>query len=133
MQLSHVARGKLNYLWTLRKIVISFILLLPFLFFFFFLGLHLPHMEVPRLGVKSELQLLAYATATAMPDLSCIYDPGQPRNLNPLSDARNRTWILIDTCWVLNSLSHSGNSCPFPSYISLGCFPIWGFLILFIH
>ena len=34
----------------------------------FFLGggLHLQHMEVPRLGVQSELQLLAYATATAM-------------------------------------------------------------------
>ena len=26
---------------------------------------HLQHMEVPRLGVKSELQLLAYSTATA--------------------------------------------------------------------
>ena len=25
-------------------------------------------MEVPRLGVKSKLQLLAYTTATAMPD-----------------------------------------------------------------
>ena len=31
-------------------------------------------MEVPSLGVKSELQLLAYATATAMPDLSHICD-----------------------------------------------------------
>ena len=30
------------------------------------LGLHLWHMEVPRLWVKSELQRLAYATATAM-------------------------------------------------------------------
>ena len=29
-------------------------------FFFFFLGLCLLHMEVPRLGVQSELQLLAY-------------------------------------------------------------------------
>ena len=29
-------------------------------------------MEVPRLGVKPELQLLAYATATAMWDLSHI-------------------------------------------------------------
>ena len=29
-------------------------------------------MEVPRLGVKSELQLPAYTTATAMWDLSCI-------------------------------------------------------------
>ena len=34
-------------------------------FFFFFLGPHLWHMEVPRLGVKSELQVLAYTTATA--------------------------------------------------------------------
>ena len=31
---------------------------------------HLRHMEVPRLGVKLELQLLACTTATAMPDLS---------------------------------------------------------------
>ena len=32
----------------------------------FFLELHPQHMEVPRLGVKSELQLPAYTTATAM-------------------------------------------------------------------
>ena len=43
-------------------------------FFFFFLGPYQQHMEVPRLGVKSELQLPAYATATAMPDLSRICD-----------------------------------------------------------
>ena len=36
--------------------------------FFAFLGLHLKHMEVPRLEVESKLQLLAYTTATAMPD-----------------------------------------------------------------
>ena len=30
------------------------------------------HMEVPRLGVKAELQLQAYATATAMEDPSHI-------------------------------------------------------------
>ena len=35
-----------------------------------FLGPYPWHMEVPRLGVKSKLQLLAYATATAMPDPS---------------------------------------------------------------
>ena len=46
---------------------------LDFLFFFFclFLG---PHLEVLRLGVKSELQLPAYVTATAMPDPSLICD-----------------------------------------------------------
>ena len=31
-------------------------------------------MEVPGLGVGSELQLPAYTTATATPDLSCICD-----------------------------------------------------------
>ena len=41
-------------------------------FFFFFLGPHLWHMEVSRLGVESELQLLAYAPATATPDPSCV-------------------------------------------------------------
>ena len=39
-----------------------------------FLGLNLQHMEVPRLGVKSELQLLAYTTAIATPDPSGVCD-----------------------------------------------------------
>ena len=43
-----------------------------FLFFFCFLGPHSQHMEVLRLGVTSELQLLAYTIATAMQDPSCI-------------------------------------------------------------
>ena len=43
-------------------------------FFFFLLGLHPWHMEGSRLGVQSELYLLAYTTATAMPDLSRICD-----------------------------------------------------------
>ena len=45
-------------------------------FFFFvflpFLGPLLWHMEVPRLGVESELYPLAYATATATRDLSHV-------------------------------------------------------------
>ena len=57
--------------------------------FFCSLGPHMRHMEVSRLGVKSELQLLAYTTATAM------QDP------NPLSKARNQTRILMDTSWVI--------------------------------
>ena len=40
------------------------------LFFFVFLGQY--YMEVPRLGVKSELQLLAYTTTTTMPDQSHV-------------------------------------------------------------
>ena len=38
--------------------------------FFCFLGRHVEHMEVPSLGVKSELPLQAYTTAIAIPDLS---------------------------------------------------------------
>ena len=55
------------------------------------LGLHLQHMEVPRLGVQVELQLPAYTTATATPDLSRICDlhhnSWQFRVLNPLIKA----------------------------------------------
>ena len=43
-------------------------------FFFFFLGPHQQHMETPRLGVESELQLPTYATAAATPNSSCICD-----------------------------------------------------------
>ena len=41
--------------------------------FFVFLGPHLWHMEVPRPGVELELQLPAYTTATAMPDLTKLH------------------------------------------------------------
>ena len=68
-------------------------------FFFFFLGWHLWHMEVPRLGVWSELQLLACTTATAMPDLSHVCDlqhsSGQCWILNPLRKAEDRTCNLM--------------------------------------
>ena len=40
--------------------------------FFFFLGSQLWRMEVPRLDVKSELQVQVYTTATAMLDPSHI-------------------------------------------------------------
>ena len=50
----------------------------PFPFFVSFLGLHLWHMEVPRLGVTLELQLPAYTTATATRALSCVYELPTP-------------------------------------------------------
>ena len=59
------------------------------------------HMEVPRLVVESELQLLAYATATARQDLSRICDlhhsSWQHWIPHPLTKARDRTHVLIDT------------------------------------
>ena len=71
-------------------------------------------MEIPRLGVESELQLLAYTTATTMPDPSHIcslhHSSGQCRILNPLSEARDQTCILVDTSWVCLELSHHGDS-----------------------
>ena len=44
---------------------------------FFFLGPHTQHMEVPRLGVESELHPLAYATATAMRNPSWVWPTTQ--------------------------------------------------------
>ena len=69
-----------------------------------FLGLHLLHMEVPRLGLESELQLLANATATANQNLSHICDlyhsSWEHQILNPLSEARDQTRIPLDTSQV---------------------------------
>ena len=70
-------------------------------FFFVFLGPHPQHMEVPRPEVESELQLPACPTATAMPDRSRICDlhrsSRQCRILNPLSEGRDPTCVLMDT------------------------------------
>ena len=73
-------------------------LLLNFNFFFSFLGPHLQLVEVPGPGVNSELQLLAYTTATATSDLSCVCDlllsSWQRRILDPLIEVRDRTCNL---------------------------------------
>ena len=83
-----------------------------------FLGLHLQHMEVPRLGVHLELQLQVYTAAIATRNPSRICDLRgslqQRRILNPLSEAGDPTHILMDTSRVLKLLSHNGNpSCFF--------------------
>ena len=71
-------------------------------------------MRVPQLGVESELQLPAYTTATANQDLSCICDLHHSSQqcwiINPLSEARDRTLILLDTSWVSLLLNHEGKS-----------------------
>ena len=79
---------KKNLLW-----LINCLYCLIFLFYFFvFPRLHPWHVEAPRPGVLSELQLPAVTTATAIPDLSCICDlhssSWQCRILNTLSGAR---------------------------------------------
>ena len=66
---------------------------ISFWFCFLFLGSYPWHVEVPRLGVESELLLLAYTTATATPHLNHVCDidhsSRQCRILNPLSEARD--------------------------------------------
>jgi len=56
-------------------------------------------MEVPRLGVKSGLHLLAYTTATPVPSHVCNlhHSSWQCWILNPQSEARDGTHILMDT------------------------------------
>ena len=70
-------------------------------FFFAFLGLNPQYMEVPRLGVESQMQLPAYTAAAATPDPSSLcslhHSSWQRRILNPLSEARDRTCVLMDT------------------------------------
>ena len=94
--IGRISTGKINMLpkaiYRFSTIPIK-ILFLIICLSFVFLGPHLRHMEVPRLGVKSELQLLAYATATAIQYLSCIcglhHSSQQPQILNPLNEAKD--------------------------------------------
>ena len=81
--------------------MLYFIYLLIFVFcpLFFFLRAAPWHMEVPRLGVESELLLPAYTTATTTPDPRHVCDlhhSSQQRwILNPLSEARDQTCNLM--------------------------------------
>ena len=91
------------------------------LFFLSFLGLQPWHVEVPRLGVESELQLQAYTTATAMPDPSrnckLHHSSWQHQILSPLGKARGKTQNLM-----LTSQIHS--YCPTvgtPTHLLLMC------------
>ena len=123
-----ITAASLNIIWDFLfpPILASFWCYLPnlfyfilfyFILFFVVLGPHLWHMEVPRLGVKSEVQLLAYTISTAMLDLSHVCDPHyssqQPRILNSLSEARDRTCVLMDTSQIGFLLSHNENSSVF--------------------
>ena len=78
--------------------VLFFRVLLLLLLLLFFRAT-LWYMEVLRLGVKSKLQLPAYATAKATKDLSHICDlqhsSWQCRILTPLSEAKHQIHILL--------------------------------------
>jgi len=50
---------------------LNFLIYFYFIFCLFFLGLQLRHLEVPRLGVESELQLPGYTIAMRDPSRIC--------------------------------------------------------------
>ena len=86
--------------------LLSVIIVYLFIYFWSFClsGPKLRHMEVPRLGVQSEVQPPAYIRATATLDLSLIcnlhHSSQQYQILNPLSEARVRTHVLMDASQV---------------------------------
>ena len=90
-------------------------ILLP-LKYYFLGGLHPQHMEVPRLGVESELQLLAYATATATGSRAASANytaaDGNARSLThwarPGMEPAS-SWILVRfvTCWATRETPNS--------------------------
>ena len=86
------------------------------IFFFVFCLFRAPPLAYggPRLRVKSELGLPAYATATAMPDPSHVCDLYHSSQQcwipSPLSEARDRTHVPMDTHQVCQLLSHNRNS-----------------------
>ena len=100
--LSSLERSSAKRLRVVKQVKRLFIYL--FIYLFCFLGPHSQHMEVPRLGVKSELQPPAYATATATSDLSRIFDlyhsSRQRQILNPRSEARDQTCNLMVPNWI---------------------------------
>ena len=107
--------SQVHYYWGTTglpsSLLFNFILIKTF-FFFVFLWPYPWHMEVPRLGVKSELQLLAYTTATVMwnPSHICNHSTSawQCQMLNPLSKARDHpssSWIQI---WFVNYWATTG-------------------------
>ena len=88
-----------SLLWVLLGICPETQICLFVCFLFLSFAATLWHMEVPRLGVESKRQLLAYAAAMATPDASCFWDLHrslhQHRILSPLSKARDPTQILM--------------------------------------
>ena len=63
----------------------------------FFLGMHLPHMEVPRLGVKAAAASLCHRHSTPQAQhlgnqaMSAAYTTaqGNTKSFNPLSEAKD--------------------------------------------
>ena len=85
-----------------------------------FLEPHVWHVEVPRLGVKSELQLIGTATATAT--ASSATDTEAHSNTGSLTHWAKPV-IKPASSWILvRFVSPSHNGTPW----EFGCFYLWG-------
>ena len=106
--------------------IVHFIFLIYFILFVF-LGSHLWHMEVPRLGVQFKLLLPAYAKATATPDPSQVcnlpHSSQQRQILNPLSGARDQTSNLKVPSQICFRCTMMGTPVHF-KYITILCFTL---------
>ena len=112
--------------------IISFL----FCFFFCFLGPHLWHMDVPRLGLESVLRLPVYTIATKrqIQATSVTYTTvhGSARSLTHWVRAKDWTCILMDASRVQNPLSHNRNFpffSPLILLVSSGWASIWNLLV----
>ena len=79
---------------------------------FCFLGLHSWHMEVPRSGVESELQLPAYPTATATRDPSQVCDLPHSSRQCQIPTYWARPGIEPASSWIMSGslqLTHNGD------------------------
>ena len=94
---------------TFPQVIFVCLCFFGLVFVLLFSGLYLWYMEVPRLEVKSELQLPAYATASAMRSPSQVWNLHhslhQCRILNPRvrpGIKPTSSWILVGfvTCWA---------------------------------
>ena len=105
------------FLLLCKCILMHTCLLASYTFFFWpFLGPLPWHMEAPRLGGKSELQLPACTTATATQDPSSIcnrhHSSRRCQILNPLSEVRDRICVLMVPSWICFCCATTGT----PSY-----------------
>ena len=70
-------------------------------FYFCFLGLHPQHMKVPRLGIKTELQLPAYPTTTATRDQSHICNLHHSSSRSHIPNLLSKARIEPASSWIL--------------------------------
>ena len=98
-----LGRSRWSQKYLSSPVALNFNMISSFFFSFIFLGPHLWHMEVPRLGV-SWIYSCCYTTAPATWDPSRVcnvhHSSRQCQILSPRSEARDWTRVLMGTSWV---------------------------------